>query len=299
MHRSNTTTQHSQPGTQGWVGVGLRSPHFRDALSDAHPIDFVEVHAENFFAAGGLSPTILEEVSNRYALSLHATSMGLGSEAAMNPDYLAKLTTLIERSNPALVSDHACFAWGLVNGQPVHAGDLLPLAYTPQNLDVLVENVDRIQQHLGRKILVENVSTYLEFEYATLSETEFLVTLAERSQCGLLVDLNNILVNAHNFANGHVLETAQQWLEDIPTHLIGEFHLAGFTQAQSPDLIVDDHSQAVSDECWALYQFAIHRFGPVATLIEWDNNLPDWQVLVKEAQKARHIMHQHNHIREA
>ncbi|GAA3930685.1 DUF692 domain-containing protein [Litoribacillus peritrichatus] len=292
MHRSNTTTNHNRPDTLGWVGVGLRHPHYRDALSETHSIDFVEVHAENFFAAGGLSAAILDDITDRYSLSLHATSMGLGSATSINESYLTKLNALIDRVNPTLISDHACFTWGQINGHLVHAGDLLPLEYTPKNLQHLVDNVDRVQQQIGRKILVENVSSYLEFEHANLTETEFLVTLAERSQCGLLVDLNNILVNVHNFSTDDPLHTAKRWLDNIPTHLIGEFHLAGYTSAESPALIIDDHSQAVSDECWALYQYAIRRFGPIATLIEWDNNLPDWQTLLAEANKARQVIEQ-------
>ncbi len=290
MIRSNTATTPNHTKHSGWVGVGLRHPHYGDALSDSYPIDFVEVHAENFFASGGPTLSVLEKITDQYALSLHATSMGLGSASQINTDYLTKLSGLIERSNPIMVSDHACFTWSQLNGKAVHAGDLLPLEYTPQNLQILVDNVDRVQQHLGRQILVENVSTYLEFEDATLNETEFLVALAERSQCGLLVDLNNVLVNVHNFSTGDPLTVAKEWLDAIPAHHIGELHLAGYTPVESPELIIDDHSQAVSEECWALYEYAIARCGPVATLVEWDNDLPSWRVLMEEALKARRMM---------
>ncbi|WP_240946063.1 DUF692 domain-containing protein [Pseudomaricurvus alkylphenolicus] len=296
MSRSMATTDHNPREALGWVGVGLRHPHYRDALSETSDvnidtrIDFVEVHAENFFAAGGMSAAILQEVSERYALSLHSTSLGLGSAAGVNDAYLSKLNALIERTNPVLISDHACFTWSHFDGHSVHAGDLLPLEYTRQNLQLMVDNVDRAQQCLGRRILVENVSAYLEFERTSLSETEFLVELAERSQCGLLVDLNNLLVNAHNFSAVDPLNAAKQWLEKIPSCLIGEFHLAGYAPVQAPDLIIDDHSRAVSEACWQLYEYAIWRNGPMATLIEWDNDLPSWNELVAEAAKARRII---------
>ncbi len=290
MFRSNAINDSGRKELGGLVGVGLRHAHYGDALSGTSAIDFVEVHAENFFAQGGPVPEILQEVSERYSVSLHSTSLGLGSAAGINSAYVDKLSALIERVNPLLISDHACYTWSQLDGQPVHAGDLLPLEYSPQSLQLLVDNVDRVQQRLGRQILVENVSAYLEFEHSVMSEAEFLVELAQRSQCGLLVDLNNVLVNAHNFSADAPLHIAKRWLDSIPSRLIGEIHLAGFTPAKAPELIIDDHSQAVSEECWALYEYAIQRTGPVPTLIEWDNDLPTWQTLVAEALKARCII---------
>lgn len=274
----------------GSVGVGLRHAHYRDALSGASAIDFVEVHAENFFAQGGATVSLLEEVSERYSVSLHSTSLGLGSAQGINTNYLNKLAGLIERVNPALISDHACFTWSELDGQTVHAGDLLPLEYSPQSLQLLADNVDRVQQRLGRQILVENVSAYVEFTDTAMSETEFLVGLADRTQCGLLVDLNNVLVNAHNFSEQDPLQVAKQWVDAIPTQHIGELHLAGYSPAQTHGLIIDDHSQAVSDACWALYEHTIKRTGPIHTLIEWDNDLPSWPILIAEALKARCII---------
>lgn len=272
-----------------YIGVGLRHPHFQDALSGSPSIDFVEVHAENFFAGGGLAPAFLEDIVKRYDLSLHSTSMGLGSATGVNNHYLEKLERLIEKVNPTLISDHASFSWSQHKGKDVHAGDLLPLEFSASSLDVLVENIDKVQQTLGRQLLLENVSSYIDFDHSELSETEFLVTTAERSQCKLLVDLNNLLVNARNSGSVTPLEDATQWLNEIPSHLVGEIHLAGYTSSSAKDIIIDDHSQAVSDDCWELYRIAIERFGSVATLIEWDNELPSWNTLVGEADKARRI----------
>lgn len=272
-----------------YIGVGLRHPHFQDALNGSPAIDFVEVHAENFFAGGGLAPAFLEEIVKRYDLSLHSTSMGLGSATGVNHRYLEKLERLIERVNPSLISDHASFAWSQHKGKHVHAGDLLPLEFSTSSLDVLIENIDRVQQTLGRQLLLENVSSYVDFDHSQLSETEFLVTTAERSQCKLLVDLNNLLVNAKNAGSLTPLEDATQWLNEIPSHLVGEIHLAGYSFNSANDIIIDDHSQAVSDDCWELYRIAIERFGSVATLIEWDNELPSWNTLVAEADKARRV----------
>lgn len=276
----------------GEVGVGLRHPHFREALEGASSIDFVEVHAENFFAQGGLSQSVLAEVNEAYPISLHSTSMGLGSARGVNAGYLAKLAALVERINPMLVSDHACYAWSLLGEYQVHAGDLLPLEFSQRSLNVLVENVDRVQQQLGRQILVENLSAYVDLGESDMRETAFLSALVERSQCGLLVDLNNLLVNANNFGRSNPLELAKQWLDEIPVSAVGEFHLAGYTPVAPDELVIDDHSQAVSSPCWTLYRYALSRFGSVTTLIEWDNALPDWQTLLAEAEKARAIINE-------
>ncbi len=275
-----------------YIGVGLRHQHFQEALAGSSSIDFAEVHAENFFADGGIASAFLEQFSERYAISLHSTSMGLGSAAGVNQNYLERLNRLIKRIDPVLVSDHASFAWSKKNSRDIHAGDLLPLEFSPASLDVLVENTDRAQQILGRQLLIENVSAYVKLDHSNLQETEFLVTAVERSNSKLLVDLNNLLVNERNAGSAEPLAQAMQWLEAIPRNLVGEIHLAGYSLNSDFDVIIDDHSQAVSDECWELYRFALERFGSVPTLIEWDNELPSWQGLVAEADKAREIFSQ-------
>ncbi len=272
-----------------WIGVGLRYPHYREALEGTSAIDFVELHAENFFASGGLTRSLLQEVSKVYEISLHSTSLGLGSALGINGVYLEKLKALVSEVEPVLVSDHASFAWSTYAGKPVHAGDLLPLEFTEQSLEVMAANVDRVQQRLGRRLLVENLSAYIDLGQPQMSETEFLSRLVDRSQCGLLIDLNNILVNTHNFGNADSLSLAKKWLREVPVTAVGELHLAGYTKVPPGELIIDDHSRAVSEECWELYRFAMGHFGPVTSLIEWDNELPDWQVLLDQAEKARTI----------
>lgn len=272
----------------GLVGVGLRHPHFQDAMNGAPSIDFVEVHAENFFDHRALH--VLQNISERYAVSLHATSLGLGSAIGINERYLMALENLVMQVNPIAVSDHACFCWSHVNGYPVHAGDLLPLEFTPQSLDVLIENIDRVQQSLGRQIFIENLSSYLPMEHSILSEVDFLVSAAERSQCGLLIDLNNVLVNLHNLHVEDVLSEASKWLRAIPARHIKEFHLAGYGEATQSGVIIDDHSQPVSEQCWAFYEVALKHAGAVATLIEWDNDLPTWNALVAQADHAKRMM---------
>ena len=271
------------------IGVGLRHQHFSDALTTPSNIDFVEVHSENFFAPGGATQSVLAQASEQYAISLHSTAMGLGSAQGVPSHYLQKLKALASTCKPILMSDHACFSWSQLKGQQVHAGDLLPLAYSEETLMVLAHNIDRVQQSLGRSLLVENLSAYIQYSHACMPETEFLVRLAELTGCKLLVDLNNILVTANNLNAVQPLDYANQWLADIPTTMVGEIHLAGFTHVNEGELIIDDHSQAVSSQGWQLYRNALARFGKIPTLVEWDNNLPSWQTLVAEADKARSI----------
>lgn len=271
------------------IGVGLRHPHYKEALLGTSSIDFVEIHAENFFAEGGMLPELLSDIALQYPISLHSTSMGLGSAVGINGDYLQRLKQLSQQINPILISDHACFTWSNINGKSVHAGDLLPLEFTQQSLQVMVDNVNQVQQLLGRQILVENLSAYVEFNFSDMRETEFLAELVDKTGCGLLVDLNNLLVNARNFSDQKPLSVARKWLREIPSDAVGEIHLAGFTKVKEGELIIDDHSQPVSPECWLLYRDAVALFGAVTTLIEWDNNLPSWSTLLDQAAKARSI----------
>lgn len=281
------------------IGVGLRHPHYSDVLAPsvgnkdndakASPIDFVEVHSENFFAQGGASRALIREVAEKYPVSLHSTALGLGSKTAIAGSYLESLNELVKVVNPFLMSDHAAFSWSELDGRSIHAGDLLPIAFNQKNLKSMADNIDAVQQLTGRRLLIENLSAYLTPRNSVLAETEFLITLAELTQCGLLIDLNNLVVNANNFSNEKSIDYAKQWLQQIPRGIVGEIHLAGFTPVGESELAIDDHSQPVSDVGWQLYQFALQRFGAVPTLIEWDNNLPTWQALLNEANKARMI----------
>lgn len=280
------------------IGVGLRHPHYADVLASSddsadevatESIDFVEVHSENFFAQGGASRALIQQVAKKYPVSLHSTALGLGSKAAIAGGYLDSLKHLSDSINPFLMSDHAAFCWGDLHGRPVHSGDLLPIAFNKKTLITMANNIDTVQQLTGQRLLIENLSAYIQPKNCSLSETEFLVELTELTQCGLLIDLNNLLVNGNNFSDLKSLDYAQQWLKNIPKQVVGELHLAGFSPVSEGALAIDDHSQAVSDDGWALYRFALQRFGAVPTLVEWDNNLPSWSVLLKEAHKARII----------
>lgn len=281
------------------IGVGLRHPHYSDVLAPSikseesylktSTIDFVEVHSENFFAQGGASRALIKEVAEKYPVSLHSTALGLGSKASIAGGYLESLNELVNVVNPFLMSDHAAFSWSELDGRAVHAGDLLPVAFNQKNLKIMADNINAVQQLTGRRLLIENLSAYLIPKGSVLAETEFLVALTELTQCGLLIDLNNLVVNANNFSDDKSIDYAKQWLQQIPSEVVGEIHLAGFTSACDGEFTIDDHSQPISDIGWQLYRFALQRFGAVPTLIEWDNNLPTWQTLLKEADKARVI----------
>lgn len=276
------------PVSSAPVGVGLRHEHYSAALiQPSSSVDFVEIHAENFFAEGGAASRLLEQIGESYAVSIHGTAMGLGSAQGVNSGYLKAFANLVDRVNPVLVSDHACFTWGQLDSLPVHAGDLLPLQFDRATLAVLCDNIDRVQQLLGRQLLIENIVTYLPAARSEFSETEFLTRMVEQTQCGLLVDLNNILVNLHNFSGGNPLAQACLWLSELPAQAVKELHLAGSSPVAPGMLVVDDHGQSVSDDCWALFHEAHERFPTAATLIEWDNNLPAWPELLQEAEQAR------------
>jgi len=278
------------------IGVGLRYGHYEEALDTHANIDFVEVHAENFFAAGGASQTLLNDIKQHYQISLHATSLGLGSVVTPPSAQLVQVVHLVNQINPILVSDHACFTWADVENGAAHAGDLLPIPFNDESLAIMVSNVLRIQNTLKRTILVENLSAYIDMPGSTYSESEFLVRLCQLTGCKLLIDINNLVVNAKNYALIHssseqvnVIDYATLWLRAIPKECVGEFHLAGCTVVASDEIMIDDHSQPVSEDVWVVYRVALERFGAVPTLIEWDENLPSWSELIAEADKARAI----------
>lgn len=281
------------------IGVGLRHEHYNEALSTPASIDFVEVHAENFFAEGGATYEVFNDISRKYPLSLHATSLGLGSVTQSPFKQIKQLHSLIKRCDPVLVSDHACFSWAEIDNQHIHGGDLLPVPFNEESLKVMASNVLRVQSILGRTLLVENLSAYIELPGSTYSESEFLTKLCELTQCKLLIDLNNLTVNATNYALLNqtekaidVVDYAKQWLDSIPTGIVGEFHLAGCRSVSADKIMIDDHSQPVSDDTWAIYKYALSRFGAIPTLVEWDENLPSWQELLGEANKAKLIAEQ-------
>lgn len=275
------------------IGVGLRHQHYEDVLrpqnNASDKVDFVEVHAENFFADGGPALSILQRVSESYDISIHATSLGLGSTARIPRSALNDLKNLVDKINPILISDHACFTWSEINSIKVHSGDLLPILFSQKTLYRFIENVDQVQQALGRQITIENLSAYIQLEGHQMQEFEFLQAVCEKTGSGLLVDINNLFVNQLNFGSGDVKESVANILDSINRNFVQEIHLAGYSAVAAGELIIDDHSQAVSLDAWQMYRYAIERFGNIPTTIEWDNQLPAWNRLAAEALTARAV----------
>ena len=261
------------------AGVGVRTAHYAEVL--AHPTDLAwcEVHSENFFAEGGPAIRLLDTLAERHPLSFHGVGLGLGDLAPLETTHLAALQRLVARYQPAAVSEHLC--WSGHGGW--HSNDLLPLPYTEEAVDYLAHRVATVQDVLGRQILVENVSCYVRFHADRLSEWEFAVAVCERAGCALLLDVNNIHVNASN--HGY---DARAFLNGIPRGLVQQIHLAGFTE--TPWGLVDSHSAPVAPAVWALYAEALERFGPLPTLIEWDHALPPFADLLAEAQHAQRLL---------
>ncbi len=279
------------------VGVGLRHQHYEDVLRSQslsqlnRELDFIEVHAENFYADGGLALSLLKEVAQEIPTSIHATSLGLGSTTSIPFTVIKAFKKLIDEIAPVLVSDHACFAWG--NNQSIsrplllHAGDLLPIVFDQKNLQHFSNNVDQVQQVIGRQLLIENLSSYLTLPGNTMHEFDFLQDVCLNTGCGLLVDINNLNVNMINLKSNHVLFDVKEILNGIDRQYVGEIHLAGCQAPKDGELMIDDHSQQVEVQVWQAYQYALQKFGSTPTLIEWDNNLPSWSTLTNEAKKAK------------
>jgi len=261
------------------AGIGLRAPHVEFVLAQRPPVPWFEVHSENYFADGGLALAALERIRADYPVSLHGVGLSLGSTDPLDTGHLAKLARLVDRVEPARVSEHLC--WSSVNGR--HYNELLPLPYTPEALDHVCARVAATQDFLRRQILVENVSSYLTFPESTIPECEFVAAVADRTGCLLLVDVNNIYVNACN----HGID-ADAYLAAIPHAAVAEIHLAGF-DASGPCLI-DTHGAPVAPEVWSLYERALVRYGRVPTLIEWDTDIPDFAVLQREAATAQSFL---------
>ena len=271
------------------IGVGLRHPHFADVLTKSKQIDFIEVHSENFFGDGGAALSVLTQAREHYPVSLHSTSMGLGSQKDIPLKYLEKLKRLTDTINPFLMSEHACFTWGEQHGKLMHSGDLLPISHTSKTLDRMCEQVDKVQTFLGRQLIIENVSAYLKFDESYLSEADFLTALSQRTGAKILLDINNIAVNCLNFEDGDINRSVAEYIHALPVNSVAQIHLAGCSKQPTGTFVIDDHAQSVSDEVWQGYEQAVRRFGAVPTLVEWDNDLPDWSVLVNEAKKAQEI----------
>ena len=264
------------------AGIGLRAPHHAQVLAERPAVAWWEVHSENFFGAGrapGAPFEYLQRVRQSSPVSLHGVGLSLGAVDTLFEAHLAKLAALVERIEPAAVSEHLC--WSSAGSQ--HFNDLLPLPYTEEALQQAASRIGRVQDRLQRTILVENVSSYLQFADSTMSEWDFLVAVARLSGCGILLDINNIYVSAcnHGFS-------AEAYIDAIPAELVGEMHLAGFERCD--DFLIDSHGQPVHAPVWALYEYALARLGAKPTLIEWDADIPSLAVLQGEAEKAGRLL---------
>lgn len=263
-------------GEAAGVGIGLRAPHYRELLERPRCIEWLEVHSENYFGDGGWDLHVLERLRERYPVALHGVGLGLGSAAGIADEHVARLAALVDRIEPCLVSEHLC--WSAAGG--VAFNDLLPLPHTHEALDLMCARVGRLQDALGRRVLIENVSSYVRFADDVFGEGEFLDALAARSGCGILLDVNNLYVNQRN----HGADAAAQ-IDAIARGRVGEIHLAGHLETEVA--VIDHHGAHVADAVWALYEHALRRFGAAPTLIEWDTGLPALQVLIDEAARAR------------
>lgn len=284
-----TSPAHRSQAAAPEVGIGWRHPHYAPLMEQAPPLGFIEVHSENFFGQGGAALAVLLEGRERYPVSLHGVGLSLGSAAGIDPWHLDQLARLVATVEPLRVSDHASFARGpLASGQPVHAADLLPVPTSHEALTVMCANVQRVQDRLQRTISVENLSAYVRWREADMDEPGFLNALAARTGCGLLIDVNNVYVNARNAVLRSEAEDAsalaRRWLDAIDPAAVTELHLAG--HADLGDIVIDDHGSRVCDTVWSLHRHALARLGPVPTLIEWDTDLPPLDVLLDEARQA-------------
>lgn len=307
-HNACALFDHAGPTSLN-VGVGWRQPHYSEMLAERPGLAFLEVHSENFFAQGGAALAVLERGRSVYDISLHGVGLSLGSAVGLDTWHLDQLARLVERIDPVRVSDHASFARGRWQGTAgactIHAADLLPIPFSAEALDVLCANVQQVQDRLKRRFLVENLSAYLQWralpDEPLQSETDFLSALARRTGCALLVDVNNIYVNARNAQiRGELVDPVAHcltWLDAIAPADVGEIHLAGHChvrpgEGEGPedDIVIDDHGSRVCAEVWQIYQHAVDRFGPVPTLIEWDTDIPALDVLLGEARHARQLM---------
>jgi uncharacterized protein len=266
------------------TGVGFKPAHFRDILAAPQPVGFFEVHAENYMGAGGPPHAQLGALRERYALSVHGVGLSIGSMRPLDQDHLARLKTLCDRYAPESFSEH--LAWS--SHDDVYLNDLLPLPYTQRTLAQVAEHIDQVQTALGRQMLLENPSTYIRFSESTIPEVDFLAEISKRTGCGLLLDINNVFVSAENHDTQPL-----SYLDSFPLDRVKEIHLGGHdeeTDDAGGPLLIDTHASPVSEAVWALYAHVIARTGAIASLIEWDNDVPDWPTLRAEAITARNIL---------
>ncbi|MBW7967381.1 DUF692 domain-containing protein [Bradyrhizobium sp. BR 10261] len=274
------------PPVGGVAGTSFKPEHLTAILDEGPQRGFFEVHAENYMGAGGPPHRMLERLRRDHPLSLHGVCMSIGGPAPLDRAHLARFRGLVARYQPALVSEH--LAWSTHDTS--FFNDLLPLPYNKATLTHVCDHIDEVQEAIRRPILLENPSTYVAFRNSTMCETDFIRTVAERTGCGLLLDINNVFVSAAN----HCFP-ALQYLDDFPLARVGEIHLAGHAEQRDEGklLLIDSHDGPVADAVWKLFEIVIGRCGPVPTLIEWDSNIPDWPVLKAEAAAAQTILDRH------
>lgn len=259
-------------------GVGLRAIHYREFLENRPSVDWLEIHTENYLHQAGWDWHVLEELREDYPFSLHGVGLGLGSARGFSDGHLERVRSLVNRVEPVLVSEH--LSWGAINGRQLN--DLLPLVLDDAALTLMCERVERVQESLDRQLLLENLSTYVRFHHDSMSEAQFMASLSARTGCGLLLDVNNLFVNQCNHG-----EDALTALQQIAVGTVGEIHLGG--HLVTPKAVIDTHGDVVADPVWQLYAAAIERFGQLPTLIEWDTDIPPLEVLLGEAERARHV----------
>ncbi|MEJ1158859.1 MNIO family bufferin maturase [Prosthecomicrobium sp. N25] len=276
--------QGSWSGLPNRAGVGLKAEHFDEILDREPDIGFFEVHAENYMGAGGAPHAALREIRDRYPLSLHGVGLSIGGPGRLDEDHLARLARLVDLYQPEMFSEH--LAWS--SHGDAYLNDLLPLPYTKATLARVIDHVDQVQERLGRRMLLENPATVIVFPESLIPETEFLGEVARATGCGLLLDVNNVVVSATNHGF-----RPESYLARLPVAHVAEIHLAGHATETLPTgarLAIDTHDRPVGDGVWALYFDTIRRIGPCPTLIEWDNDVPPWRVLAAEAALAEAVM---------
>lgn len=266
------------------AGIGLKPEHFREILAQPPVLGFFEVHAENFMVAGGPFHHYLERIRALYPLSIHGVGLSIGGQGPLDEDHLTRLTVLLKRYQPESFSEH--LAWSSHGG--TFLNDLLPLPYTVQSLMHVCAHIDHVQERLGRRMLLENPATYVQFSASTMAENEFISEVIRRTGCGLLLDVNNVHVTSVNHGGN-----AREYILGLPLQAVAEIHLAGFaeeTDSTGAPLLIDSHGAPVAQTVWELYAFTLGLTGPKPTLIERDNNIPELAVLLAEASQAEAAM---------
>lgn len=265
-------------------GIGYKPQHFSNILQDAEPVKWLEIHAENYMGDGGRPLAQLRHLAERFPISVHGVGLSIGGEGPLNRDHLARLKHLCDWLDPASFSEH--LAWSTHGAEFLN--DLLPLPYTSETLTRVADHIDEVQDHVGRRMLLENPSVYVNFTETNMGEIEFLTEIAKRTGCGLLLDVNNVYVSCTNRQTD-----PYDYIDRFPHNLAGEIHLGGHdedTDDMGAPLLIDAHGSEVVDPVWQLYAHTITKSGPKPTLIEWDNDVPDWPVLAEEANRAAGIL---------